>query len=124
MHPLGLRELTQSSCALAEHARIHLAAFEVKEKERFTVKDHVWLTNTSSYCAWMDPSVGAANSTFLWCSTKQLSNIGLTFWGQSRRKRTNILYFDCREDLQIPLAEGKIFSNYPNITSSTTIILL
>lgn len=124
MHPLGLRELTQSSCGLAEHAHIHLAAFEVKEKERFTVEDHVWLTNTSSYCAWMDPPVGAATSTFLWCSSIQLSNFGFTFWGQSRRKGTDTLYFDRREDVQIPLAERKIFSNYPNITSSTTIILL
>ena len=124
MYSLGLRELTQSSLALAEQARLCFAAFEIKETDRSSVEDHVWFTNTALYCAWVDPPVVAAASPFLFCSMKERSHFGLTFWGQNWRRGTNILYFDCRADLQIPLSIGKISLNYPILTSSTAAIML
>lgn len=124
MYPLGLLELTQSSLALADQARLCFEAFEFNETDRSSLEDRVWFTNTTLYCAWVDPPVEAAASPFLCCFMKERSHFGLTFWGESRRRGTNILYFDCRADLQVPLSMGKISSNHPILMSSTATIML
>ena len=124
MYLLGLLELTQSSIVLAEQARRCFEAFEVDETDRSSLEDQVWFTNTTLYCAWVDPPVGEPASPFLGCSVKERSHFGHTFWGRSRRRGSNILYFDCSGDLRIPLSVGKISSNHPVLVSSTATIML
>ena len=124
LYLLGLLELTQSSLALAEQAHRCFEAFELDEADRSSPEDQVWFTNTTLYCAWVDPPVEAPASPFLYCSVKERSHFGRTFWGRSRKKGSNILYFDCSGDLRIPVSVGNISSNHPVLVSSTGTIML
>ena len=83
MYSLGLRELTESSLALAEQARLCFEAFELKETDRSSVEDHVWFTNTALYCAWVDPPVGAAASPFSVVQRKSVHTLGSLFGGKA-----------------------------------------
>ena len=123
IHLSVLCELIQSSSALAEHASTLFAAFK-KETDRSSEDDHMWFTNTTLYCAWVDPPVGAPTSPFLCCSTKDISNCGFAFWGQSRMMGNNIFYFDCRDGEKRYLAEKKGVSKYPILTSNIATLLL